>query len=95
MPEEKKRVGPFGAWTKIPYACSPLDSELRPRGVRPADSPIPAKLGDPSPIKHVIYIIKENRTYDQVFGDIPRGNGDPSLTMFPRDVTPDHTKLAE
>ncbi len=44
-------------------------------------------------IKHVIYIIKENRTYDQVFGDIKRGNGDPSLTMFGEDVTPNEHAL--
>ena len=46
-------------------------------------------------IKHVIYIIKENRTYDQVFGDIEKGNGDPSLVMFGRDVTPNQHALAE
>jgi YVTN family beta-propeller protein len=61
---------------------------------------IPNKVGDPSPIKHVIYIIKENRTYDQVFGDLaagpnPKGMGDPKLCMFPRKVTPNHHKLAE
>ncbi|MBS0208029.1 MAG: beta-propeller fold lactonase family protein [Planctomycetes bacterium] len=56
---------------------------------------IPTKVGAPSPIKHVIYIIKENRTYDQVFGDMPRGNGDESLLMFGRQVTPNHHKLAE
>src|SRR5207253_9276737 len=54
----------------------------------------------PSPIKYVIYIIKENRTYDQVFGDLtagpnPKGNGDPALCMFPRKVTPNHHRLAE
>jgi len=48
-----------------------------------------------SPIKHVIYIIKENRTYDQVFGDEPQGNGSPSLTLFPRANTPDLHALAE
>jgi YVTN family beta-propeller protein len=47
------------------------------------------------PIRHVFYIIKENRTYDQVFGDLGRGNGDPSLTMFGRDVSPNHHALAE
>ena len=52
-------------------------------------------MGDPSPIKYVLYIIKENRTYDQVFGDMTRGNGDPALVMFGRDVTPNHHKLAE
>jgi YVTN family beta-propeller protein len=46
-------------------------------------------------IKHVIYIVKENRTYDQVLGDLPVGNGDPSIVMFPRPVTPNHHKLAE
>jgi hypothetical protein len=60
---------------------------------RPADNPIPAKIGDPSPIKHCIYIIKENRTYDQVFGDIKEGNGDPNLCIFGDHVTPNHHKL--
>ena len=46
-------------------------------------------------IKHVVYIVKENRTYDQVLGDIPRGNGDPSLVLFGRDVTPNQHALAE
>jgi hypothetical protein len=55
---------------------------------------IPTKVGDPSPIKYVIYIIKENRTYDQVFGDIREGNGDPSLVMFGEETTPNHHKLA-
>jgi hypothetical protein len=47
------------------------------------------------PIKHVIYIIKENRTYDQIFGDLGVGNGDSSLTMYGRDITPNQHKLAE
>ena len=45
--------------------------------------------------KHVIYIIKENRTYDQVFGDLPQGNGDSTLCQFGREVTPNHHALAE
>jgi YVTN family beta-propeller protein len=56
--------------------------------------PVPRRTGDPSLIEHVVYIIKENRTYDQLFGDLPRGNGDPSLVMFGEDVTPNHRKLA-
>lgn len=47
-----------------------------------------------TPIKHVIYVIRENRTYDQIFGDIARGNGDPSLVMFGRQITPNAHKLA-
>jgi len=57
--------------------------------------PIPAVIGQPSPIKHVFYIVKENRTYDQVLGDLPQGNGDPSLVEFGRDVSPNHHALAE
>ena len=55
---------------------------------------IPRLAGEPSWIEHVVYIVKENRTYDQVFGDMPQGNGDPSLVMFGKDVTPNHHKLA-
>ena len=55
---------------------------------------MPRRAGDPSLIEHVVYIIKENRTYDQLFGDLPRGNGEPSLVMFGEDVTPNHRKLA-
>lgn len=57
--------------------------------------PVPEKPGEKSVFKHVIYIIKENRTYDQVLGDLPSGNGDSSLTMFGRKVTPNHHKLAK
>jgi YVTN family beta-propeller protein len=59
------------------------------------ESVIPTKVGSPSPIKHVLFIMKENRTYDQVFGDLKQGNGDPSLTLFGRDVTPNQHALAE
>ncbi|BCL39471.1 bifunctional YncE family protein/alkaline phosphatase family protein [Nostoc sp. MS1] len=45
-------------------------------------------------IKHVIYIVKENRTYDQVLGDLPIGNGDPALTLFPQRISPNHHQLA-
>jgi len=58
-------------------------------------APVPARLGEPSVFDHVVYIIKENRTYDQVFGDLPQGNADPSLCMFGREVTPNHHALAE
>ena len=57
--------------------------------------PVPQRLGDPSTIKHVFLIVKENRTYDQVFGDIPQGNGDPSLAQFGENVTPNQHALAK
>jgi len=55
--------------------------------------PVPARHGEPSVFKHVLYIIKENRTYDQVFGDVKEGNGDPRLVMFGANVTPNHHAL--
>jgi YVTN family beta-propeller protein len=55
--------------------------------------PVPARIGEPSVFKHVIYIIKENRTYDQVLGDIKKGNGDPALCTFGKNVTPNAHKL--
>ena len=67
--------------------------EIRAAKRQPA--PVPKRLGDPSVFEHVVYIIKENRTYDQVFGDLPQGNGDPSLCIFGREVTPNHHALAE
>lgn len=58
-------------------------------------NPIPRAVGEKSPIKYVFYVIKENRTYDQVLGDISKGNGDPSLTLFGREVTPNLHQIAE
>ncbi len=55
---------------------------------------IPSRLGGESPIKHVIYIVKENRTYDQVLGDMKEGNGDARLTLFPENISPNHHRLA-
>jgi DNA-binding beta-propeller fold protein YncE len=69
------------------------DERLINAGV-PAGNPIPNVPGQVSPIKHVIYVLKENRTYDQVLGDMRQGNGDPSLVLFGEDVTPNHHKLA-
>ncbi len=57
-------------------------------------NPIPLRLGGVSPLKYCLYIIKENRTYDQVLGDLPQGNGDSSLCLFPETVTPNHHQLA-
>jgi len=96
LPSAKNRTEQLGAWTKTAYACSPLDAALGVQGVasRPADNPIPAKVGDASPIKNMIYIIRENRTYDQVFGDIAEGNGAPQFCLFGENVTPNAHALA-
>ena len=55
---------------------------------------VPRRLGDPSTIKHVFLLVKENRTYDQFFGDMPEGDGDPSLAQFGAKVTPNQHALA-
>src|SRR5262249_10047354 len=65
-----------------------------PEGARRSTA-VPTRPGETSLFKHAIYIIKENRTYDQVFGDLPQGDGDPSLLYFGRRVTPNHHALAE
>jgi YVTN family beta-propeller protein len=63
-------------------------------GAKAVPVAVPARIGDPSTIKHVFLIVKENRTYDQVYGDMPQGNGDPSLTQFGENVTPNQHALA-
>ncbi len=57
-------------------------------------NPVPRSVGESSPIKYVFYVIKENRTYDQVLGDIPEGNGDRDLTLFGENITPNQHALA-
>ncbi len=83
------------ALTKTVYAVTRYTDEHR---LAPADtpvaSPIPRRVGDPSPIKHVFYVIRENRSYDQVFGDLERGNNDPGLCLFGDQVTPNAHALA-
>jgi len=65
------------------------------RATKPGPVAIPSRVGDPSLIDHVVYIVKENRTYDQVFGDMSKGNGDPSLVMFGEAVTPNQHRLSD
>ena len=81
--------------SKRVYANSPYtDDLLRAARAPRVKTAIPVRVGDPSPIKHVIYIVKENRTYDQVLGDMKEGNGDPNLCLFGEDVTPNQHALA-
>lgn len=89
-PNEKE----LATYSKKVYANTPYkkDRELIAEGE--TNNPIPMKVGDKSPIKHVFYILKENRTYDQVFGDIKEGNGDSTLCLFGEKYTPNQHKLA-
>ncbi len=84
----------LATYSKTVYDNTPYtkDKELNAEGV--PGNPIPMKVGDPSPIKYVFYVIKENRTYDQVLGDMPEGNGDTSLVLFGEKITPNQHKLA-
>jgi YVTN family beta-propeller protein len=67
---------------------------IQNNGLAQRNAAAPPLAGDGSPIKHVFFIIKENRTYDQVLGDLRQGNGDPSLAIFGNAVTPNHHELA-
>ncbi len=91
MPDAPGRA----AYTRRVIELTPYTDATR---LAPADapiaSPIPRRVGGSSPIKHVFYIIRENRTYDQILGDIPQGNGDPSLTLFGEHVTPNAHAIA-
>jgi YVTN family beta-propeller protein len=69
------------------------DAQLRPQNL-PAGAPADTPIHPGGPIKHVFFIVRENRTYDQVLGDDPRGDGDPKLTLFGRDTTPNLHALA-
>ncbi len=86
----------LSSYTEKVYRNSPFKKRWR-QGVEeylPPHHPIPRKVGETSPIKYVFYIIKENRTYDEILGDIPEGNGAYKLTLFPEEVTPNHHALA-
>jgi YVTN family beta-propeller protein len=82
-------------YTKQVYANTPFNDKRTVLADGETGNPIPRKAGEKSPIKHVFYIIKENRTYDQVLGDMPEGNGDSSLCIFGQQVTPNHHAIAK
>ena len=81
-------------YTEAVYKNTPYSKDLELQYSGEEGNPIPQKVGGPSPIKYVFYVIKENRTYDQVLGDMPEGNGDPAICLFPEIVTPNQHKLA-
>jgi len=85
----------LGIFSQAVYNNTPYTKEKEMLSEGETGNPIPGRVGDISPIKHVFYIIKENRTYDQVLGDIPEGNGDSSLVLFGKKVTPNQHALAK
>ncbi|MBI1341310.1 MAG: beta-propeller fold lactonase family protein [Terrimonas sp.] len=91
IPNEKT----LSQYSKLVYENTPYNKEKELNAAGQKDNPIPMKVGDASPIKYVFYVIKENRTYDQVLGDMPEGNGDTSLVLFGKKITPNQHKLAK
>lgn len=91
IPDEKK----FTKYSKQVYANTPYSKDKETNAPGEPGNPIPMKVGDASPIKYVFYIIKENRTYDQVLSDVPGGNGDTSLLLFGERITPNQHKLVK
>jgi len=90
FPNSKK----LAEYTKQVYANTPYKPAQKKEAAVEAGGPIPNRVGASSPIKYIFYFIRENRTYDQVLGDMPEGNGDSSLTIFGKKVTPNAHKIA-
>ena len=93
VPDDKQlakytdQVKELNLFTRIAFTNAPPRPDAQPK-------PLPERIGEPSIFKHVIYIIKENKTYDQVLGDVPQGRGEKNLCIFGSQVTPNHHKLA-
>ncbi len=94
VPDERN----LKAYTDTVIAVNDLSRAILARE-EPRDSvmqkPVPDRIGEPSVFNHVVYIIKENRTYDQILGDMKQGKGDPALCIYGSEVTPNTHKLAE
>jgi DNA-binding beta-propeller fold protein YncE len=91
----KPGVDQLGIYSQSVYNNTPYNKETEMISKGEAGNPVPSRVGESSPIKYVFYIIKENRTYDQVLGDIPEGNGDTTLVLFGKNVTPNLHAMAK
>ncbi|MBU3745429.1 MAG: YncE family protein, partial [Sediminibacterium sp.] len=87
-------IAQLAVFSQAVYQNTPYNKNKEKLASGEKGNPIPMKLGDSSPIKYVFYIVKENRTYDQVLGDMPEGNGDTSLCLFGEKITPNLHALA-
>jgi YVTN family beta-propeller protein len=85
----------MASFSQTVYKNTPYNKNTELTSEGEPGNPVPMKVGDPSPIKHIFYIIKENRTYDQVLGDIPEGNGDTSLVLFGEKITPNQHAIVK
>ncbi len=84
----------LSAYTRQVYDNTPYSAQREQQAPGEPGNPIPRKAGESSPIKYVFYVLKENRTYDQILGDMTQGNGDTSLCLFGRRITPNAHSLA-
>ncbi len=91
VPDKKQ----LGIYSKEVYANTPYTKEKETLTQGEEGNPIPRSSKEISPIKHVFYIVKENRTYDQVLGDVKEGNGDTSLVLFGEKTTPNQHKIVK
>jgi len=91
QPSEKQ----MAIYSQAVYNNTPYKKEKELNLNEVTGNPIPHRVGDKSPIKYVFYILKENRTYDQVLGDMKEGNGDSSLCLFPEKITPNQHALSK
>lgn len=95
LPSDTEIVETYTPQVFAQNGWGPSDTDTKhATGARANAVPVPRRIGDPSTIKHVFMLVKENRTYDQVHGDMPEGNGDPSLAQFGEQVTPNIHALA-
>jgi hypothetical protein len=90
IPDNRK----MALYSQAVYNNTPYTKNKETSSEGAEGNPVPKKVGGISPIKYVFYIIKENRTYDQVLGDMPEGNGDPGLVLFGENITPNQHALA-
>lgn len=84
----------LGRYSRAVYANTPYTKSGESKSEGEVGNPVPMRVGDRSPIRYVFYVIKENRTYDQVLGDMPEGNGDTTLVLFGEKISPNHHALA-
>lgn len=85
----------LAVYSQVVYRNTPYKKEKELFAEGQEGNPIPRKVGEQGPIKYVFYIIKENRTYDQILGDVKAGNGDPRLVLFGENITPNQHALSK
>jgi hypothetical protein len=90
VPNEKQ----LSVYSQVVYHNTPYTKDKETNGDGEPGNPVPMKVGEKSPIKYVFYILKENRTYDQILGDVKEGNGDSTLVLFGEKITPNQHKVA-